>query len=56
MSIAIVAGDRVADDVGVIEGRLERLLRHRVHGAPRDELGDVQRVGKSGVLDAGRRP
>src|SRR3954453_19075490 len=35
---------------------LHRLLRHRVHGAGGDELGDVHRVRVLGVLDARRRP
>ena len=54
--VGVGAGDGVAGDLAVVEGRLERLLGHRVHGAGGDELGDVERVGKRRVLDAGRGP
>src|SRR4051794_40221678 len=40
----------------VVRVGLQRLLRHRVHGAGGDELGDVHRVRVLGVLDARRRP
>ena len=54
--VGVGAGDGVAGDHAVVEGRLERLLGHRVHGAGCDELGDVERVGQRRVLDAGRGP
>ena len=54
--VGVGAGDGVAGDLTVVERRLERLLGHRVDGAGGDELGDVERVGERGVLDAGRRP
>ena len=54
--VGVGAGDGVAGDLAVVEGRLERLLGHRVDGARGDELGDVEGVGQRRVLDAGRRP
>ena len=52
----VAAGDGVAVDVAVVGGRLERLLRHGVDDVGGDELGDVERVGVGGVLDAGGGP
>src|SRR3954449_3060418 len=42
--------------LAVVGVGLHRLLRHRVHDARGDQLGDVERVGVVGVLHAGRRP
>src|SRR3954467_14643115 len=62
-------GDRLHHGGGVVGGLLHRraglpvvrvglhgLLRHRVHGAGGDELGDVHRVRVLRVLHARRRP
>ena len=50
------AGDGVSRDDAVIGDGLQRLLRHRVDGVRRDQLGDVHRVGVVGVLHTGRGP
>ena len=56
LRLGVRAGDGVAGEDAVVEGRLEGLLRHRVDDAGDGELGDVERVGEARVLDAGRGP
>ena len=56
LGVGVVAGDGVADDLAVVGGRVERLLRHGVDDVGGDEVDDVHRVAVGRVLDAGGGP